>query len=378
MEDDIIPARFEPVAWKDSMIFLATDEGPCQVQLWDTETRTLVRRYRFDMKDRVMYIGDMAVDKECFWISLVGHGETLVQVDAESGTVRKIALDIRPRYIQYIEGSLWVFDPHSPRGGSKARRLSREGKLEQSVTIDRYDIDFVPYKSVICVGGDFLVPVRTNPDAKDTSNCFYIANLSQEGALTEIPLETLYPGPLLENLDDVVYDSVFHPPDPNQSALTWYGDMLGYADVIFPSSSLIWRWYYKVESYMPLRLSGPIITHHRQGNRSNLYINETGEHLFAGGRLLAQLKDEPEYSGLEIGVYPKEGGEELSYFRLWNSNQIAYAKRDGETWFAKNIWSWEYQRDKWNFEGETEAYILDEINVKLYRVNADGVVSLVQ
>lgn len=27
-----------------------------------------------------------------------------------------------------------------------------------------------------------------------------------------------------------------------------------------------------------------------------------------------------------------------------------------------------------NTKGETEAYILDEVNVKLYRVNADGVV----
>jgi hypothetical protein len=47
IKEDIIPSSFEPVAWKDSMIFLATDEGPCQVQLWDTETRTLVKRYVF-------------------------------------------------------------------------------------------------------------------------------------------------------------------------------------------------------------------------------------------------------------------------------------------------------------------------------------------
>jgi hypothetical protein len=187
----------------------------------------------------------------------------------------------------------------------------------------------------------------------------------------------VYPGPLLENLGDVVYDSVFKPPNPSESALFWYGDAPGYADVMF-SSPTFWRWYYRVESYTPLRLSGPLITYHRQGERSNLYLSESGEYLFAGGRLLSLLEDDPEYYGLEIGVYPAEGGEELSFFRLWNSNQITYAKRNGETWFAKNIWSWDYEKDKWNFDGETEAYILDEINVKLYRVSADGAVVLVQ
>jgi hypothetical protein len=377
MEPDVIPSSFEPVAWKDSMIFLATNE-PCQVQLWDTETRTLVRRYMFSMKDRYVYIGDMAVDKERFWISLNGNSETLVQVDAASGEVRKIALNIRPRYLQYINGALWVFDPHSPWEGFKARRLNREGALEQSLTIDRHDIDFVPYKSILCIDGDFLVPIQTNPDAKDAGICHYIVDLSKGGTLTEIPLMTLYPDPLLENLGNVIYDSVFQPPDPNQSTLSWYEDAPGYADVMFYQSSVIWRWYYRVESYMPLQLSGPVITSHRQGNRGDLYLNETGEYLFIGGRLSRQLEDDPAYFGLEIGVYPAEGGEEISYFRLWNSNQITYAKRNGETWFAKNIWSWDYERDKLNLDGETEAYILDEINVKLYRVRADGAVVLVQ
>jgi len=378
MGDDVIPDSFEPVVWKDSMIFLATDNGPCQVQLWDTETRTLVRRYMFgSMQGSYIYIDQMETDKECFWVGLVGKNETLVRVDVTSGTVSKIALDIRPRYLQYIDGALWVFDPHSPWEGFKVRRLSREGALEQSLTIDRHDIDVVPYKSILRVDGDFLVPIRTNPDAEDAGNCCYIANLSR-GTLTEVPVETLYPGTLLDNLGDVMYDSVSKPPDPNQGVLYWYGDAPGYADVLFVQSTLLWRWYYRVESYAPLRLSGPLITHHRQGDRSNLYLSRTGDYLFAGGRLLRYPEDDPTYSGLEIGVYPAEGGEELSFFRLWNSNQITYAKRNGETWFAKNIWSWDYENDKWNFDGETEAYILDEINVKLYRVSANGTVVLVQ
>jgi hypothetical protein len=238
--------------------------------------------------------------------------------------------------------------------------------------INRHDIDFVPYNSILLIEGDFLVPIRTIYAG------FFIVNLSKGGVLTKIPLETLYPGSLLGNLKAVVYDSVSYPPDPNLGVLCWQMDEKGYADVTFSASEHLWRWYYKVESYMPLQLSDPIITYHQQSNRSNLYLSKTGDYLFIGGRLAGLPKDDPNYYGLEIGVYPAEGGEELSFFRLWNSNQITYAKRNGETWFAKNIWSFDYAKNKWNYEGETEAYILDEVNVKLYRVNANGAVALVQ
>lgn len=330
VEDDQIPSHFEPVAWKDSMIFLATDEGPCQVQLWDTETSKLVKRYMFGMKGRYMMIDDMEVDKECFWINLMGKNEHLIRVNAASGEVHKIAINIRPRFFQYIEGSLWVYDPDSPWEGIKFRRLNREGKLEQSLTINRRDIEFIPKKSIFCVNDELLFPIQTNPDAKNVSNCLYIANLSKGGTLTEIPLEKIYPLSLLEKLDSVVFDYISYPPDPNQGALSWYTDAPGYADVFMPSL-LNWRWFYKIESYMPLQLSTPIITYHRQESRSNLYINKIGAYLFIGGRLLHYPKDDDTYSGLEIGVYLAEGGEELSFFRLWNSNQITYAKKNGKT-----------------------------------------------
>jgi hypothetical protein len=369
--DDDIPGSFEPVAWKDSMIFLATDQGPCQVQLWDTETRTLVRRYMFSEN---MYFGDMAADKERFWINLNGKKENLVQVNAASGEVLKIDTgNVRPRYVQYAFGALWVFDPHSP-DAFRSRRYNREGSLEQSVTINGA-IDHVGWWSIMNIDGEFIIPLRT---FAKSGNRFYVANLSKGGVLTEIPLETLYPDPLLENISSVMYDSTFKPPDLREySAMRWYTDAEGYADIVFTQTPLIWRWYYKVEAYMPLKLSGPIITCHREGDRSNNYFSKTGEYLFAGGFFKSRLKDGTSFPGIEISVYPAEGGEEIKIFRLWNAFET-YVKRNGETWFSKDIWSWDYEKNQWNYNGETEAYILDEINLKLYRVRADGVATLVQ
>jgi|GEM_PF-4022791 len=86
------------------MIFLTTNQGPTQVQLWDTETRTLVKKYMFPEH---MYFGSsMAVDNERLWIILIGRREYLIQLDAASGEVRVINLEIRPRIMQFIEGSL--------------------------------------------------------------------------------------------------------------------------------------------------------------------------------------------------------------------------------------------------------------------------------
>ena len=371
MEDDIIPAHFEPVAWKDSMIFLATDNGPCQVQLWDTETCTLVKRYMFSMNDRYMYIGEMAVDNDCFWINLVGKSETLIQVNAATGTVRRINIDMQARYLQYIEGYLWVFNPHIPREGMRVRQYDREGTLIQSFAITQYAIDHVPYKSIHYINGDFLVPVRKYIRKEETGNCHYIANLSKGGELYEIPLESLYPGTMFNDIENIIYDSFLIPPDPKECAFYWHQN-IEYASILFVNARKNWRWYYNMDSYIPLELSGPVITYHRDGDRSDFYFNITGDYIFTGGRILKQLDDNPTFRGLEIGVYPVGGGDEIEFFRLWNSNQITYAKKNGKTWFAKNIWSWDYENDKWNLNGEIEAYFLDEINVKLYRVNAGG------
>ena|GEM_PF-5421214 len=257
--------------------------------------------------------------------------------------------------------------------GLRFFRLNRDGELEQTVTIDMRYIDFVPNESILLIDSDFLVPIQMFEIGG--SDRYYIVNLSKGGELTEIPLETLYPDPLLENFSTVVYDSIFYPPDPSQStAFFWYEE--GYADVLFTSAALIWRWYYKIESYTPLKLSGPLTTYHRHGDRANLYLSKTGDYLFVGGSMKSRLEDGSSFQGHEISVHPAEGGDELVVFRLWNSND-RYVKRNGETWFAKDIWSWDYLTEKWDFIGETEAYILDEINLELYRVGVNGDVVLV-
>jgi hypothetical protein len=365
--DDIIPTNFEPVAWKDSMIFLATDEGPPQVQIWDTETRTLVRRVMFP--ENMFFGNSIVTDKECAWLILVGRKEHLIQLNAITGKINTVNLDINPNEMQFINGVLWVWNPYSNRSnGVRFRMFDRTGKLQQSVTMNLHGIDRVGQDSIVYIDGNFLIPLRT------FHGRFYIANLSKGGAPTEIPLKTLFPGGLLENFSTVVYDPWVYPPDPRESSLRFYEE--GYTDIIFSSAELIWRWYYKIESYIPFKLSDPLITYHRHGNRSNLFLSRTDNHIFVGGGLKGRGSS-TNFNGVEIGVYPAEGGEELMYFRLLQGNNH-YVKRESEIWVAKDIWLFNYETNQWNFKGETEAYFLDKINLKLYRVSANGTVVLVQ
>ena len=362
--EDEIPSGFPPVAWKDSMVFLATT-NPSQVQLWDTETRTLVRQYLFPQAAE-MDITEMAADKDCFWINIIRRKNHLIKVNVSAGTVQELAIDIRPVYLQYIEDALWVFDLPDPWKGFNARRLNREGAVEQSVTVKRNDIDFVQYKDIIFVDGSFLVPIQTNPYDKKNGTCFYIANLSKGGALTPVPVGDLYPSGFSEA---AIYDAI-SKPDPWQIGFNWYPE--GYADVLFLHSEILWRWFYKVESFLPLKLSGPIITHHRQGDRSNFYLATTAQNLFIGGRLLRHPADDAAFDGLEIGVYPPEGGEEIKALRLRGGNQLIYARKNGETWFGKDIWTWDYEKNQQGPDAPVEAYRFDETNARLYRVSANG------
>jgi hypothetical protein len=124
--DDELPQHYEPVAWNDDLIFLATN-SPCQVQIWNTKSRTLVQQYEYPTTNG-LYIEDMAVNGERFWGVMVGKQRQLIQVNAATGEWKKIKLDIPPINIGYAGDYLWVFTLPNPREGFMSARLTGMGR----------------------------------------------------------------------------------------------------------------------------------------------------------------------------------------------------------------------------------------------------------
>jgi hypothetical protein len=366
--DDLLQ-YYEPVAWNDDMIFLATN-SPCQVQIWDTKSRRLVQRYEYPAGD-FLYIEDMAISGERFWAVMVGHQRQLIQVNAAAGEWKKINLDIPPMKIGYAGDYLWVFTLPHPRYGVDVRQFNRDGELVRSLHVLYEGLETLNDNGIEYVNGEYLVTGSayfTERTDEHLGKYYCLINLSkpEDEAAVTIPAENIFPPGFLEK---TVYDDPFSAPHPSCGTVYLHGD--GLAEKAYISSEPVWRWFCRVESYDPLRLSDPLVTVHREGDRSNFYVGKTEQNIFIAGRILTQLSYDPDYNGLEAGVYPAEGGDEIKAMRMRESNQITYAKKNGETWFGKNIWI-QNPDYSWDYSGKPEAYMLDEVNARLYNVGADG------
>jgi hypothetical protein len=367
--DDELPQHYEPVAWNDNLVFLAVND-PCRVQIWDTASRTLVRQYEYPSTN-LLYIEDMAVSGERFWAVMVGNQRQLIQVNAATGEWKKIDLDILPINIGYAGEYLWVFTLPNPREGVYVRQLNRDGELVRSLHIRQEGFETIDDNGIVYVNGEYLVNAKayfTTRSDEYLGKIFLVINLSRnEGeAVATVPEENIFPPGFLE---ETVYDDWLLAPHPSCGSIYFHGDSL--AEKAYISSELVWRWFCGVESYDPLRLSAPLVTVHQDGDRSNFYVSRTEQNIFIAGRLLTQLSAEPDYNGLEVGVYPADGGDEIKAMRMWESNQITYARKNGEVWFGKNLWT-QNPDFSWDRSGKPEAYVLDETNARLYRVSADG------
>jgi hypothetical protein len=302
---------------------------------------------------------------------MVGHQRQLIQVNAATGAWKKINLDIPPIKIGYAGDYLWVFTLPNPRDGLYVRQLNRDGELVRSLHIRHEGLELLDDNGIEYVNGEYLVTAGayfTDRSDEHRGKYFCLINLSKpenEAAVT-VPVENIFPPGFLEK---TVYDADILPPHPSCAVIYFQGN--GFATKAYISSEPSWRWYCRIESYDPLRLSDPVITVHREGNRSGLYFGGTGQYLYNAGRLLHRVSDDPDFYGLEVGVYPAEGEHEIKAMRMWESNQITYAKKNGETWFAKNLWT-QNPDYSWDHTGKPEAYILDEVNARLYKVSADG------
>jgi hypothetical protein len=370
MVPDELPQYYEPVDWNDDLIMLATN-SPCQVQIWDTKTRRLIRQYQYPTTN-LLYIEDMAVSGERFWAVMVGNQRQLIQVNVATGEWKKINLDIPPINIGYSGDYLWVFTLPNPREGVYVRQLNRDGGVVRSLHILHDGLEYIDDNGIEYVNGEYLMTGFSYLGRiTDKFKGYCLINLSkpEDEAAVTVPVENIFPPGFLEK---TVYDANLPPPHPSGGVVYLHRNGNGLAEKAYVSAYRAWRWICGIESYNPLRLSDPVVTVHHDGDRSTFYLGRTEQNIFIAGRLLTQLSYDPDYIGLEAGVYPAEGGAEIKAMRMWESNQITYARKNGETWFGKNIWIQNPANLKWDYSGAPEAYMLDEVNARLYKTSADG------
>jgi hypothetical protein len=84
---------------------------------------------------------------DCFWVILIREQQHLLKVNAATGDVQEIKLDITPMFVRCVEDTLWAFSAGAING-CDIRQLDREGRVQKSLNIRHDAIDFIDFPGV--------------------------------------------------------------------------------------------------------------------------------------------------------------------------------------------------------------------------------------
>ena len=333
---------YEPLEWKDSYIFAATNYYPPQIQVWDTadgEVR-FVRSYNLSVDKRDLTIWDLAVLDRVVWVAASGMQRNLLRLDVQSGELRFLDLDIGPEFVHAIpegedgKGCIVTSTYCDSRIGVAVRFLDPHGNIIRKCNVEYRGLNAVSPAAVVYEGGryyttaatDTMFDVGTNPsgykviDYSDSAGR-YVTELPGSGPLEGVQ-EVLDHTKLLELPYSV--NLIVHPPSHP-------GDPCYATTGMFIDGQ---RFLFSCESISPPKF---VYTGIFQTTARSIHsATQGGERIFLTGRTLDI--NYSDLNGLETGVYPVSGGSQLKRIEMPDGNQLHCTELSDCTWFSCNVW----------------------------------------
>lgn len=333
---------YEPLKWKDSYIFAATNYYPPQVQVWDTADGEVkfVRSYNLWVDKRDLTIWDLAVLNRVVWVAASGMQRNLLRLDVQSGELRFLDLDIGPEFVHAIpegedgKGCIVTSTYCDSRIGVAVRFLDTEGNTIRKCNVEYRGLNAVSPAAVVYEGGryyttaatDTMFDVGTNPSGYKVidyseSAGRYVTELPSAGPLEGVQ-EVLNHAKLLEL--PYMVNFIVHPPsypeDPCYATTGMFADGR--------------RFLFRCESLATPKFVYTGISHTTA--RSIHSATQGGEKIFLTGRTLDI--NYSDLNGLETGVYPASGGSQLKRIEMPDGNQLHCTELPECTWFSCNVW----------------------------------------
>lgn len=333
---------YEPLEWKDSYIFAATNYYPPQVQVWDTADGEVkfVRSYNLWVDKRDLTIWDLAVLDRVVWVAASGMQRNLLRLDVQSGELRFLDLDIGPEFVHAIpegedgKGCIVTSTYCDSRIGVAVRFLDTEGNTIRKCNVEYRGLNAVSPAAVVYEGGryyttaatDTMFDVGTNPSGYKVidyseSAGRYVTELPSAGPLEGVQ-EVLNHAKLLEL--PYMVNFIVHPPsypeDPCYATTGMFADGR--------------RFLFRCESLATPKFVYTGISHTTA--RSIHSATQGGEKIFLTGRTLDI--NYSDLNGLETGVYPASGGSQLKRIEMPDGNQLHCTELPECTWFSCNVW----------------------------------------
>lgn len=337
--------NYDPLEWKDSYVFTATNHYPPQVYVWDTAggSAKLVRTYNLWTEKRDLMIWSLAVLDKTLWITAHGMQFNLIRVDVESGAVRFLDLGMNPYFVKAVpegnggKGCLVVSDYCHAPVGVEVRLLDVDGSVLKALHLGgNNELDIGTPEQVSYQDGHYFVtgnsPAYFEP-SELPSGYKVIDYAAGDGKyMTEVSEVELIASnaEISETLSGLPFsyclNFVNHP--------SAYDGEPTFAELGFFASGHGRRFLFKCNSFNPPQFEYTGIS--QTTDRAIHSATQSGEKIFLTGRALDI--DYSDLNGLETGVYPASGGAQLKRIEMPDGNQLHCTELEDCTWFSCNLW----------------------------------------
>ena len=371
----------QPLEWKDTYILTATNT-PQQIQVWDSEKGKLVHTYSLSTDvtkwgqgtERALDILDMTVINKSVWIICSGKQRNLIKLDVETGEMKYIELDCSVLYLKGLvsgnkgNGCVVVATRTAPKVGIAIRILDLEGNVLNKYNVKHEDIDVVDIKGMRYINDEYILTMSKFNEFN------YIENEQKGFSLLKLKENEEY---FIEEIsfDKVLSNSFVTNNVIQQSAefITVFEmeDYVNDYDTIYVELSLIdmyncQRFLFEYD-YQLNEFVYKDICYNKKDSRTMYSVAKNKDFIFITGNSSYEG-----YNGLETGLYPSSGGEQIKRVRLPNANQLYCTMKEDCAWFSKDLYTQDAVTLKWDKSNTPQIYKLDYKEQQVYQYNADG------
>ena len=379
--------KMQPLEWKDTYILTATNK-PQQIQVWDSETGKLVHTYSLSTDvtkwgqgtERALDVLDMSVINKSIWFIGSGLQRNLIKLDVETGKMNYIDLDCSVLYLKSMtdgnngKGCIVVSTRSDSRVGIAIRILDLDGNIINKYNIKYKDLDILDIKGIRYINNEYIMTMSKfsefNYVEKDQKG-FRLLRLTEDNQyfIEDISFEKILSESFLS-------ENVKKETDEFITAFSM-NDYVRNSDDIYICLSVIdmyncQRFLFEYD-YQLNEFRYRNICYDKEDTRTMFSVSEQKEFIYITGN-----SSYDNYSGLETGLYPSSGGEQIKRVRLPNANQLYCTMKEDCAWFSKNLYIQDPITLKWDKSQKPQIYKLDYAEQQVYQYNADGTYEILE
>lgn len=131
------------------------------------------------------------------------------------------------------------------------------------------------------------------------------------------------------------------------------------------------RFLYKVNSLENFSIEYTGIKYDEDDARTFFNVHNDDENIFVTGRSLYKTTKK-DLRGLETGLYPKNGGEQIKRVPMPEGNQVYCDRREYCAYFSKDVYTQDDVTYEWDKTKKPAIYKLDYKTQTVYEYDADG------